>query len=224
MAEVALIVGAGPRLGASLARLCAAEGMAVAVAARGAPRWDTHAIGARAYACDATKHGEVELLFESVARDIGVPDLVLFNPAGRLAGTIESIDPNELERPLGILRGAFLVAQAAAKGMLARGSGTILFTGASTSVEGPPLQSAIAMYKFGIRGLAQSLARELHPKNVHVGHVYVIAGIAELGAKPGGDGNALSDEIAKAFLSLHRQHRSVWSWELGIAPWTAGIS
>ena len=221
MAGVALIVGAGPRVGASVARLCADDGMQVAAATRGAPKWDVAGLGGRAYSCDATERADVDRLFASVTRDLGAPDLVLFNPAGRLAGNIEAVNPDELERPLGILRGAFLVAQAAAKGMLARGSGTILFTGASTSVEAPAGQSAIAMYKFGIRGLAQALARELHPKGVHVGHVYVMGSIAQLDAPAADDANAEADAIAEAFMTLHRQHRSVWAWELGVTPWTA---
>jgi len=223
MAEVALIVGAGPRLGAETARLATAQGMAVAVATRGAPKWDVSVIGARAYACDATKRDDVERLFESVSRDLGAPDLVLFNPAGRVVGAIESIDPKDAARPLAILNGAFLVAQAAARAMVARGSGTILFTGSSASVSAPSQQGPVAMYKFGIRGLAQALARELHPKNIHVGHVYPVNSIAELGPPAPGDANARAEEIAKAFLFLHRQHRSVWAWELGVAPWSSGI-
>jgi NAD(P)-dependent dehydrogenase (short-subunit alcohol dehydrogenase family) len=223
MTETALIVGAGPRLGLLTGRVCAANGMKVALAARSPDKIapDAGAFGARAYACDATKRADVERLFESVGKDLGAPDFVVFNPAGRLAGRIETINPDEFERPLGILRGAFLVAQAAAKGMLARGSGTILFTGAATSIQGPPEQSAIAMYKFGIRGLAQALARELHPKNVHVGHVVVSGGIGALGDAK--DTSARPEEIARAFVALHRQHRSVWAWETIIGPWSGQV-
>jgi NAD(P)-dependent dehydrogenase (short-subunit alcohol dehydrogenase family) len=223
MSEIALIVGAGPRLGLLIGKACAADGMRVALAARSPAKIAeaASAFGARAYACDATQRADVERLFESVGTDLGAPDLVVFNPAGRLAGPIETINPDELDRPLGILRGAFLVAQAAAKRMLAKGSGTILFTGASTSVQGPPEQSAVAMYKFGIRGLAQALARELHPKNVHVGHVVVSGGIGALGDAK--DTSARPEEIAKSFLALHRQHRSVWAWETVIGPWTGQV-
>jgi NAD(P)-dependent dehydrogenase (short-subunit alcohol dehydrogenase family) len=223
MAEVALIVGAGPRLGAATAKLCAADGMRVAAATRGAPKWDVAALGGRAYACDATKRGDVERLFAEVARDLGPPDLVLFNPAARVVGTVETIAPEDAARPMAILNGAFLVAQQAAKAMLARGSGTILFTGSSASVVAPPQQGPVAMYKFGIRGLAQALARELHPKNIHVGHVYVVNAIAELEATGDADANARAEDIAAAFLTLHRQHRSAWAWEIGVSPWSAGI-
>ncbi len=227
MTETALIVGGGPRTGGAIGRLCAAEGMKVALAVRTPDRIVPLAseIGARAYACDATKRDQVEALFAAVERDLGAPDLVVFNPAGRVAGPIQEIDPNDAERSLAILDGAFLVAQAAARRMVARGSGTLAFTGAQTSVVAPPGQSVIAMYKFGIRGLAQALARELHPKGVHVGHVYIVGGIAPLDAaarKPG-DANALADEIARAFLTLHRQHRSTWSWEIGVGPWSGDL-
>lgn len=218
-----MIVGAGPRLGAATARLCAAEGMRVAAVTRSAPKWDVAAIGGRAYACDATEGDDVARLFDTVARDLGPPELVLFNPAARVVGSIESIAPADAMRPMAILQGAFLVAQAAAKAMVARGSGTILFTGSSASVVAPAQQGPVAMYKFGIRGLAQALARELHPQNVHVGHVYVNNAIAELDARSPDDANARAEDIAQAFLTLHRQHRSAWAWELGVGPWSAGV-
>ncbi len=228
MAEVVLIIGAGPRTGGAIGRRAAAEGMSVALAARAPDKIASLAgeIGAKTYACDATKRDQVDKLFAAVEAELGVPDLVVFNPAGRVAGAIQDIDPNDAERSLAILNGAFLVAQAAARGMVARGSGTIAFTGAATSVQAPAGQSVIAMYKFGIRGLAQALARELHPKGVHVGHVYVMGGIAPLdpASRKGEDANALGDEIARAFLALHRQHRSVWTWELGVSPWTGEIA
>ena len=223
MAEVALIVGAGPRVGAATARLCAAQGMRVAAATRGAPKWDVGAIGGRAYVCDAMKRDDIARLFDSVAQELGPPELVLFNPAARVVGPIESIDTKDAARPMAILMGAFLVAQAAAKAMVARGSGTILFTGSSASVQGPAQQGPVAMYKFGIRGLAQALARELHPQNIHVGHVYVNNAIAEVDAPSPDDANARAEDIARAFLTLHRQHRSAWAWELGVGPWSAGI-
>jgi NAD(P)-dependent dehydrogenase (short-subunit alcohol dehydrogenase family) len=224
MAGVALIVGAGPRLGAAVARLCAADGMAVALATRGALKWDGAAVGARHYRCDATKRDDVERLFTEASRDLGVPDLVLFNPAMRVVGPIQDIAPENAMRPMAVLNGAFLLAQQAAKAMLARGSGTILFTGSNASVSAPALQGPVAMYKFGIRGLAQSLARELHPKNIHVGHVYPLGSIAELDTPNTDDANALAEEIATAFLFLHKQQRSAWAWELGVAPWTAGLA
>ncbi len=227
MTETALIVGGGPRTGGAIGRLAAAEGMKVALAVRHPDRIASLAAetGARTYACDATKRADVEALFAAVESDLGAPDLVVFNPAGRVPGPIQDIDPNDAERALAILNGAFLVAQAATRPMVARGSGTIAFTGAVTSVKAPAGQSVIAMYKFGIRGLAQALARELHPKGVHVGHVYVLGSIAALdpAQRKGEDANALADEIARAYLTLHRQHRSVWSWELGIGPWSGEV-
>jgi NAD(P)-dependent dehydrogenase (short-subunit alcohol dehydrogenase family) len=205
-----------------MARLCVADGMAVALATRSAPKWDGG--GGRFYRCDATKREDVARLFAEVTRDLGAPDLVLFNPAMRVVGPIQDISPENAARPMAVLNGAFLVAQAAAEAMLARGSGTILFTGSSASVSAPAQQGPVAMYKFGIRGLAQSLARELHPKNIHVGHVYPLGSIAELDAPNADDANAPAEEIAKAFLFLHKQPRSAWAWELGVAPWTAGLA
>jgi NAD(P)-dependent dehydrogenase (short-subunit alcohol dehydrogenase family) len=223
MAEVALIVGAGPRVGAATAKLCATQGMRVAAATRGAPKWDVAALGGRAYRCDATMRTDVERLFADVARDLGPPDLVLFNPAARVVGAIETIAPEDAARPMAILSGAFLVARQAATAMLARGSGTLLFTGSSASVVAPANQGPVAMYKFGIRGLAQALARELHPQNIHVGHVYVVNAIADPDAAGHDDANARAEDIAAAFLTLHRQHRSAWAWEMGVSPWTGGI-
>jgi NAD(P)-dependent dehydrogenase (short-subunit alcohol dehydrogenase family) len=228
MAENAIIVGVGPNLSASLARLFAKEGMQIALAARDTDKLKVlqQETGARAYACDASKPADVAKLFESAERDLGPPNLVVYNASGRARGAITDIKPEDVERALAVgAYGGFLVAREAAKRMLAQGSGTILFTGASASVKGFANSSVFAMGKFALRGLAQALARELHPKNIHVGHIVIDGGISVDGAsRPGApdrgpDAWLHPDEIAKAYLALHRQHRTTWAWEIELRPW-----
>lgn len=222
---VALIVGAGPRMGLCFARAFAADGMAVALASRHPDKIadGAQSLGAKTFACDATKPADVTALFETVSKDLGVPDLVAYNPAARVVGPVQELDPEQVRRTEAILYGAFLVAQAAARGMVARGSGTLVFTGSSASVKAPAQQSAVALYKFGIRGLAQALARELQPQNIHVCHIVPWRSIQTLD-KPTDpddpDGNAHPDQIAANVVALHHQHRSTWSWELVVSPWS----
>lgn len=226
MTETALIVGAGSGLSAALARLFAKEGMRVALAARRTDKLEAllRDTGARAYRCDAVRRDEVDALFAAVAGEIGAPDLVVYNAGGRARGSITELDPGEvLESLLVSCYGGFLVAQAAARSMLARGHGSILLTGASASVKGYARSAPFAMGKFGLRGLAQSLARELAPHNIHVGHFVIDGGIGQAGdARAGGrgpDSMLDPDAIAAAYLALHRQHRSAWTWEIELRPW-----
>ncbi len=224
--EKALIVGVGGGLSASLARLFHKEGMAVALAARNADKLDGLAgeIGGSAHACDASDPASVAALFEAVTDGMGAPDIVVFNPSYRARGPIVDLDPEQVRRVIEIsCFGGFLVAQQAARQMIERGSGTILLTGASASVKGYPNSSSFAMGKFGLRGLAQSLARELQPKNVHVAHFVIDGGIAKAGdarvAERGPDGTLDPDAIAETYLHIHRQHRSAWTWEVEVRPW-----
>ncbi|HEX3497770.1 MAG TPA: SDR family NAD(P)-dependent oxidoreductase [Stellaceae bacterium] len=221
--ETALIIGTGAGLSASLARLFAKEDMRVAVAAR---RTDKLAAlcgetGARAYACDASKPTEVESLFAAVTRDLAAPDIVVYNASYRSRGPLVELVPAEVEKALMVTcYGGFLVGQAAAKAMLARGSGSILFTGASASVKGYVNSAPFAMGKFGLRGLAQSMARELAPKNIHVAHFVIDGGIEQAGAgSRGPDALLKPDAIARNYLDIHRQHRSAWTWEMELRPW-----
>jgi NAD(P)-dependent dehydrogenase (short-subunit alcohol dehydrogenase family) len=219
MTETALIIGAGSGLSASLARLFAREGMRVALAAR---RTDKLAAlcgetGAGAWRCDAVRPDDVAALFAAVEAELGAPDIVVYNPSARSRGPIAELDPDEVRNALMVsCYGGFLVAQAAARQMLKRGSGTILFTGASASVKGYARSAPFAMGKFGLRGLAQSLARELAPQNIHVGHFVIDGGI---GRAESGDTMLDPDAIAAAYLGLHRQHRSAWTWEMELRPW-----
>ena len=222
----ALIVGAGEGLSASLARLFAREGIRVALAARkieklGALCTET---GARAFACDATNADDVERLFGQVEREIATPDLVVYNASGRARGPVAELDPEAVENAIKVTAfGGFLVARAAAQRMIKQGHGTILFTGASASVKGYARSSSFAMGKFALRGLAQSLARELQPQNIHVGHIVIDGGIGRpgdpRGANRGPDALLDPDAIADSYFHLHRQQRSAWAWEVELRPW-----
>lgn len=227
--EIALIVGAGRGLSAALARLFAAEDMQVALAARNTDKLAALAAetGAKAYACDAADPASVDALFASVTADSGAPNIVVYNASNRGSrGPVTELDPAAVRNALMITAfGGFLVAQAAAQRMIPAGGGTILLTGASASVKGYPNSSSFAMGKFALRGLAQSLARELQPQNIHVGHFVIDGGIAlleggdERAAARGADSLLNPDAIAQAYLQLHRQHRSAWTWEIELRPW-----
>ena len=226
MAETALIVGTGVGLSASLARLFHKEGMRVALAARKTDKLAALCAEtqAKAYPCDATNPAAVEKLFASVASEIGAPDLVVYNPSGRARGPIAELNPAEVLNAIMVgCYGGFLVGQQAAKAMQQSGHGSILFTGASASVKGFPLSAAFAMGKFGLRGLAQSMARELGPKNIHVAHFVIDGAIRQPGdtrdKDRGPDSILEPDAIAATYLQIHRQHRSAWSAEIELRPW-----
>ena len=221
----ALIVGVGSGLSASLARLFAKSGMKVAVAAR---RLDNVAAlaketGGRAFTCDATDREQVAKLFADVEAAGGAPDVVVYNASYRTRGPFIDLDPVEVERALAVTAyGGFLVAQQAAKRMVPKGHGAIMLTGASAGVKGYPQSAPFAMGKFALRGLAQSMARELQPQGIHVAHVVIDGGIKsarreEPADKP--DSLLDPDAIAPAYLHLIHQPRSAWSSELELRPW-----
>jgi NAD(P)-dependent dehydrogenase (short-subunit alcohol dehydrogenase family) len=227
--EIALIVGAGPGLSASLARLFKKEGMTVALAARDANKLDglVKEIDVRAFPCDASSPKDVENLFDSVTKGIGEPNLVVYNASGRVRGPITELDPEEVRKTIMVTcYGGFLVGQAAAKRMLKAGNGTILFTGASASIKGFANSAAFAMGKLGLTGLVQSMARELQPQNIHVAQVVIDGGIYEPTRRPerltsrGPDGCLDPDAIAQTYLQLHRQHRSSWASHIELRPWS----
>ncbi|MBT3659016.1 MAG: SDR family NAD(P)-dependent oxidoreductase [Rhodospirillaceae bacterium] len=226
--ETALIVGAGSGLSAALARLCATRGMSVALAARGTDKLGDLAAetGAETYACDASDPGDVAALFDAVGAAQGDPSLVIYNPSYRQRAPFVELDAEEVRKSLMITcYGGFLVGQAAAKRMLVAGGGSIQFTGASASVKGYKLSAPFAMGKFGLRGLAQSMARELAPENIHVAHFIIDGGIEKDGGHPraqnaGEDGLLDPDAIAQTYLQIHDQHRSAWTWEVELRPWT----
>lgn len=223
---IAVVTGAGPGLGSALARRFATAGMTVAVARRKAGELAGLAeeIGGKAYACDVTDGGAVEDLFQSVEKDLGRPNLVVFNAGAYQRGGILEIDPQDFERcwRIGCL-GGFHVGQAAAKRMAPAGEGTIIFTGATASLRGSAGFMNLAMPKFGLRALAQSMARELGPQGVHVAHSIIDGQIA--GERPGyrveerGEDAVLAPAaIADAYYQIHLQPRSVWTQEFDLRP------
>ena len=222
--ERALIVGAGAGLSASLARLFAREGMAVALAARRPDKLQAlcEETGAEAFACDAAEPAEVERLFAELDRG-GAPGVVVYNPSYRIQGPLVDLDPAGVQKSLQVSAfGAFLVAQAAVRRMLAMGSGAVLLTGASAGVKGYPRSAPFAMGKFALRGLAQSMARELQPRNIHVAHVVIDGAIRNPGrSEAAGQPDSMldPDAIARTYLGLLRQDRSAWSWEIEVRPW-----
>ena len=219
---LALIVGAGPGLSASFARGLARQGHQVALAARRVDKLAALAAetGASLHACDAADPASVAGLFAAV----GAPEVVLYNPSYRIRGPLIDLDPAEVARSLAITAfGAFLVAQQAARGMLSAGHGTILLTGASAGVKGFAQSAPFAMGKFALRGSAQSMARELHPKGVHVVHVVVDGGIRSAARPvPADEPDSMldPDAIAQTMLDVLAQPRSCWTDEIAIRPWT----
>jgi NAD(P)-dependent dehydrogenase (short-subunit alcohol dehydrogenase family) len=223
--RTALIVGVGGGLSASVARAFAKAGMKIALASRRAADLAPLAkeVGGEAFACDATKRGDVVHLFGAVERAFGAPDAVVYNASYRTRGPLIELDPVEVEKTLAVSAfGGFLVAQEAAKRMLPNKHGAILFTGASASVKGYAHSAPFAMGKFALRGLAQSMARELSPQGIHIAHVVIDGGIrsaarSEPPDKP--DSMLDPDAIAQTYLHLLQQQRSAWAWEIELRPW-----
>ena len=214
MSEIVLLVGVGPGLSSSIARLCASRKMKVILAARDIEKLENlkKEIDAITISCDASDIKSVQNLFKEVDK-IGVPNLVIYNPSMRVKGSITEIDAIKVQKAINVTCfGAFLVSQEASKRMLERKSGSIFFTGATAGVKGFANSSAFAMGKFALRGLAQSLARELHPQNIHIGH-FIIDGA--IGREPYGNYQTMHpDEIAKSYLSFYDQEKSAWAWEI----------
>jgi NAD(P)-dependent dehydrogenase (short-subunit alcohol dehydrogenase family) len=221
----ALIVGAGSGLSASVARLFAKNGMKIALAARNIEKLKPlqAELGAAAFSCDATDHAQVRTLFSEAARANGQPDVVVYNASGRLRGPFIDLDPAGVERAIMVSAfGGFVVAQEAAKRMLPKGQGAILFTGASASVKGYPQSAPFAMGKFALRGLAQSMARELAPQGIHVAHFVIDGGIASptrVAPADRPDSMLDPDAIAESYLHVLLQPRSAWTWEMELRPW-----
>jgi NAD(P)-dependent dehydrogenase (short-subunit alcohol dehydrogenase family) len=223
--RTALIVGAGSGLSASLARLFAREGLRVGLAARDAGKLAPLAAetGAAALACDATAPDQVARLFEELAGRGLDPDLVVYNASGRPRGPLVALDPAEVARSLAVTAyGGFLVGQQAARRMLRRGFGAIAFTGASASIKGYAQSAPFAMGKFALRGLAQSMARELAPRGIHVAHFVIDGGIRNPGrSEPADAPDSMldPDAIAATYWHVLSQPPSAWTWEVELRPW-----
>jgi len=222
--RAALIVGAGSGLSAALARAFVREGLAVSLAARTiddlAPL--ASSIGGQVFPCDASRREDVDRVFADLDGRGGV-DVVVYNASYRTRGPFVDLDAAEVEKSMRVSAlGGFFVAQAAARRMAPKGHGAIFFTGASASVKGYAQSAPFAMGKFALRGLAQSVARELSPAGIHVGHVVIDGGIrSERRPVPPDRPDSLldPDAIAASYVHLLRQDRSAWSWEIEVRPW-----
>jgi NAD(P)-dependent dehydrogenase (short-subunit alcohol dehydrogenase family) len=228
--EIAVVVGAGPGLGWALARCFSHAGMQVAAAARNPHILEAlpdrrQAKDVRLYACDVAIAATVDELFRQVEEDLGRPSLVVFNAGAYEPGDILSIRPEDFERCWRIgCFGGFVVGQAAARLMASTGAGTIIFTGATASLRGSAGFANLAVPKFGLRALAQSMARELGPTGIHVAHVIIDGQIdseryRDLAIERGPDSLLSTKAIADSYYHLHRQHRSAWTHELDLRPW-----
>ena len=223
--ETALIVGAGTGLSASLARLLARDGLRVALAARNSEKLMPLCAetGAKAFTCEATDPGQVARMFAAVEDATGTPDVVIYNASARARGPVAELVPSEVERAIMVSAyGGFLVAREAVQRMLPKKQGAVLFTGASASVKGYPLSAPFAMGKFALRGLAQSMARELAPQGIHVAHFVIDGAIRNPGrVEPPDHPDSMldPDAIAASYLHVLQQPRSAWTWEVELRPW-----
>lgn len=230
MPETALVIGAGPGLGTAMAHQFANAGMNVALAARNTEklRQLVSEICARggsacAYGCDATHARSVSRVFMSVLRDLGPPSLVVYNVENFIPGTVLEIEPSAFENCWqAMCFGGFIVGQQAAKLMVAAGRGTIIYTGATASLRGRDGYLNLAVGKFGVRALAQVMARELGPKGVHVAHIVIDGGILSPDSPVDAHAKRSSlypQEVAQTIVHLHKQHASAWTQELDLRPW-----
>lgn len=224
----AIIIGAGEGLSASLARKLHARGYNLLLAARNTDKLAAlqEETGATLVSCDASEAADMEKVFTEADAMGGSLDLAIYNPSARVRGGITELDPAAVKSAVLITGyGAFLMAQQAAKRMIPNGKGAILFTGASAGVKGYPKSSTFAMGKFALRGLAQSLARELHPQGIHIGHFVIDGGIRNASRPERVDNTGNPDSmldpeaIADSYLHFLDQPRSSWAWEIELRPW-----
>lgn len=221
--QSALIVGAGDGLSASVARALAGAGLRVALAARDTGKLQALAaeLSATTHRCDVSDPQQVDAMFAAIDDGPGgAPDVVVYNPSARVRGALVELDAAAVANAIAVTGyGGFLVAQAAARRMLSNRHGAILFTGASASVKGYPGSAPFAMGKFALRGLAQSIARELAPQGIHVAHFVIDGGIRPAGRDDAEGAMLDPDAIARSYLHVLQQDRSAWTWEVELRPW-----
>jgi NAD(P)-dependent dehydrogenase (short-subunit alcohol dehydrogenase family) len=223
-AESVLVAGVGPGLGIAIAARFAREGYRVAMLARNGEK--LAALAAQApdrlipIACDVTDPAQVNAAFDETERTLGPLACAVFNAGAYRRGSVLEIEPKDFELcwRVGAFAG-FLVGQAAARRMMTRGSGTILFTGATASLRGGANFANLASPKFALRAVAQSMARELGPRGIHVAHIIIDGQIGADDTTPTPDSRLRPEAIAQAYLDLHRQQRSAWTQEMDLRPW-----
>jgi NAD(P)-dependent dehydrogenase (short-subunit alcohol dehydrogenase family) len=218
--RVALIVGAGPGISAAFGEALVADGYQVALASRDVAKLSPLAMqmNAKAFEADASAPASLVRLFGEVDRALGEPEVVLFNPSARIRGDLLTLDIAAASAAIQTTAiGALVTAQEAARRMLPRGRGSIFFTGATAGVKGFARSSVFAMGKFAVRGLAQSLARELGPQGIHVVHFVIDGGVV-----PGSHAlDVLSPRaIARSYMAALAQPPGAWSWELELRSYT----
>ncbi len=221
MEHTAVIVGAGSGVSAAFARVLASNGYRVVLASRTAAARTPDLADAVRIACDASEPDDVARLFARLDAEMPPLAVVLYNPSFRSRGPLVDLVPGDVQRALQVTAfGAFLVAQQAARRLLAQGAGTLLFTGASASVKGFAQSAPFAMGKFALRGLVQSIARELAPQNIHVAHVIIDGAVRGSGYQEATPDSQLDPHaIAQSMWHLMQQPRTAWSWELEVRPW-----
>jgi NAD(P)-dependent dehydrogenase (short-subunit alcohol dehydrogenase family) len=225
MQQTALIVGAGTGLSAALARRLAKAAMKVVLVARNVDKLSALAAetGALSIGCDAAEPADVDHLFARIDTECPTLSVVIYNASFRSRGPLADLRQEDVLKALMVSAyGGFLVGQLAARRMLAAGRGSILFTGASASIKGYPQSAPFAMGKFALRGLAQSMARELAPQNIHVAHIVIDGGIRSAQrpeALPDSDAMLDPEAIADTYIYLLQQPRSAWTWEIEVRPW-----
>lgn len=223
--NTALIVGVGTGISASLARALSGAGLKVGLAARNVQKLASLAseTGALTFAADAAEPGAVAQLFADVDERLGEPDVVVYNASARAHGPLAELDPEAVQQAVAITGfGGFLVVQQAVRRMLPHGRGAILLTGATASVKGYAHSAAFAMGKFALRALAQSAARELGPKGIHVAHIVIDGAVRSTRRQdpPERPDSTLSpDGIVQTYIDLLRQPRDAWSLEVELRPW-----
>ena len=219
----AVIVGVGSGLGTSLARRFSKSGFSVSLAARDRKKLlplvseiESHGTNAIAIKADATRELDVKNLFARTEEELGPITIVVYNAGVRIRKPVIEISSDEFIDAWKLsCYGGFLVGREAAKYMIPRGNGSIFFTGATASIKGFPSSAAFAVGKFGLLALAESMARELQPKGIHVAH-FVIDGVI---GHDSNDSKLDPDAIAVTYLQVHRQHRSSWSFRIELRPW-----